>query len=59
MTKEKPEEKYCIIDFNINDFENVNNDGNFLQIIHDKIEALRLDTDYSELISKHEAENQI
>ena len=56
MSKEKPEEKYCIIDFNINDFESIKLGNNFLKIIEDKMLALKFDTDYSSFLSTHEAE---
>lgn len=59
LSVEKPEERFCIIDFNIKDFENIQNGSNFLQIIEDKILALQNDTSYSHLLSSHELEKQI
>lgn len=59
MSKENFKDKYCIIDFNINDFERINSGSNFLQIIEDKILSLKYDTDYSSFISCHEATEQL
>ena len=59
LAKENPIERYCIIDFNIKDFENIAQGGNFLQIITDKILALKNDTDYSNFLSEHEASQKI
>lgn len=59
MSKENPKEKYCIIDFNINDFESIKSGSNFLQIIEDKILALQNDTDYTTLLTKHEASDKL
>lgn len=56
MHKEKLEERYCVIDFNINDFKSILDGNNFLQIIDDKIKELRFDTDYSKLLSRHPAQ---
>lgn len=56
MSKENPNEKYCIIDFNIRDFESIKSGNNFLKIIEDKILALKIDTDYTTFLSTHEAE---
>lgn len=56
MSKENQNEKYCIIDFNISDFESIKLGNNFLKIIEDKIMALKVDTDYSAFLSSHEAE---
>lgn len=56
MHKEKLEERYCIIDFNISDFKSILNGNNFLQIIDDKIKELRFDTDYNGLLSRHPAQ---
>ena len=49
----------CIIDFNINDFENIKNGGNFLQIIEDKILSLKNDTNYAYFVSEHESAEKI
>lgn len=59
LSKEKRNERFCIIDFNINDFEKIANGGNFLQIIEDKILALKNDTDYFYLLSEHELTSKI
>lgn len=59
LSKEKAEERFCIIDFNIKDFEEIAKGNNFLQIIENKIMALKNDTDYSNLIQEHELESQI
>ncbi len=56
MSKENQNEKYCIIDFNISDFESIKSGNNFLKIIEDKIMALKIDTDYTTFLSNHEAE---
>ena len=56
MSKENQNEKYCIIDFNISDFESIKSGNNFLKIIEDKIMALKVDTDYTTFLSSHEAE---
>lgn len=56
MHKEKLEERYCVIDFNIDDFKSILNGNNFLQIIDDKIKELRFDTDYSKFLSRHPAQ---
>lgn len=56
MSKENQNEKYCIIDFNISDFESIKSGNNFLKIIEDKIMALKIDTDYTTFLSSHEAE---
>lgn len=56
MSKENQNEKYCIIDFNIDDFESIKSGNNFLQIIEDKILALKSDTDYTTFLISHEAE---
>lgn len=56
MSKENQNEKYCIIDFNISDFESIKSGNNFLKIIEDKIMALKVDTDYTTFLSGHEAE---
>lgn len=53
LSKERPEERYCIIDFNIKDFESIRDGNNFLQIVHDKIISLQNDTDYTKLLKPH------
>lgn len=56
LHKEKIDDRYCIIDFSISDFEAVLEGQNLLQIIKEKITSLQFDTDYSKYISKHPAE---
>lgn len=56
LHKEKDEDRYCIVDFCLADFESILAGNNFLQIINDRLVSLRLDTDYSTFISKHPAE---
>lgn len=56
LHKEKEEDRFCIIEFSKKDFEAVDKGGNFLQIIEDKLMALRLDTDFTNFLSKHPAE---
>lgn len=57
MSKEKEDEKTCIIDFSYNDFYSILEGNNFLQIIEDKLVSLKLDTSYANLISKHPAQD--
>lgn len=59
LSKEKLEEKYCVVDFNVDDFEAIYNGENFLDIVENKIKALQIDTDYSKLLTKHEAEGRL
>lgn len=58
LHKEKDEDRYCIIDFSKDDFIAVDKGENFLQIIEDKLRALRFDTSYTQYLSKHPAELQ-
>lgn len=58
LHKEKEEDRYCIIDFSKDDFIAVDDGENFLQIIENKLLALRFDTDYVRFLSKHPAELQ-
>ena len=58
LHKEKDEDRYCIIDFSRDDFIAVDNGENFLQIVENKLMALRFDTDYARYLSKHPAELQ-
>ena len=57
LHKEKLEDKYCIIDFSINEFEAILNGKNLLQIIDEQLKSLQFDTDYSRYLSKHPAED--
>ena len=59
MSKENNDEKYVIIDFNLNDFKSIINGVNFLEIVDGKIKEIMLDTDYSKLITTHPAEKQL
>ncbi|MBU3874321.1 restriction endonuclease [Faecalicatena sp. AGMB00832] len=56
LHKEKLEDKYCIIDFSIKDFESILNGKNMIQIIEEQLQSLQFDTDYSQYLSKHPAE---
>ncbi len=56
LNKEKLEERICIIDFSIKDFERISKGNNFIQIVIDKLNALQFDTDISRFINKHPAE---
>lgn len=59
LSKENADDRFCVIDFNIKDFEEIANGSNILQIIHDKILALKNDTDYYKYLSTHEASSKI
>ncbi len=59
LSKENKKERFCIIDFNINDFIAIKEGNNILQIIHDKIMSLQNDTDYSKFMKHHDKENTI
>lgn len=59
LSKENKAERFCIIDFNINDFIAIKEGNNILQIIHDKIMSLQNDTDYSKFMKHHDKENTI
>ena len=56
LSKEKLDERFCIIDFNINDFKKIKNGDNIIRIIEDKIFALQNDVDYANLITSHTSE---
>lgn len=56
LHREKHEDRYCLIDFNYNDFQSIASGSNFLQIVSDKMNSLRTDTDYSSCVSKHPGE---
>ncbi|AUZ25983.1 acetylglutamate semialdehyde dehydrogenase [Bacillus cabrialesii] len=54
MSKERIEDKICIIDFNIKDFEQIAEGHSILDIISSKIQALMLDVDdYKKFLTKH------
>ena len=59
LSKEKEEDRFCIIDFNINDFKEISKGGNLLTIISNKILALKNDTSYYDLLTPHEATVEI
>lgn len=57
LCKEKTESRFCILDFNIVDFELVKDGYPFFQLLHDKMLALEMDTSITKLISKHPGED--
>lgn len=59
LCREKEEDRYCIIDFNINDFNRIEKGENFLQILEEKMNTLQYDTDYIKYISDHENSQKI
>lgn len=59
LSKENSKERFCIIDFNINDFISIREGNNILQIISDKITALQNDTNYMRFITPHVASDKI
>lgn len=59
LHKERAEDRYCIIDFSKDDFIAIDKGGNFLQIIENKLMALRFDTDYTQYLSNHPAALQL
>lgn len=58
IAKDYNGEHDVIIDFNIKDFEAIENGGNFLDIVENKIASLKFDTDFSTYISSHPAEGK-
>lgn len=56
LHKEKIEDRYCIINFSVKEFEEILKGKNLLQIIDEQLCSLQLDTDYSKYISIHPAE---
>lgn len=58
IAKDHNGEHDAIIDFNINDFETIENGGNFLDIVENKLASLKFDTDFSTYISTHPAEGK-
>lgn len=56
LHKEKLEDRYCIINFSIKEFEAILDGKNLLQIIDEQLTSLQLDTDYSKYLSRHPAE---
>ena len=59
LSKEKAEERFCIIDFNIDDFISIKEGNNILQIISNKILSLQNDTNYAEFITPHMKSTEI
>ncbi|TQQ85328.1 hypothetical protein EXD82_02745 [Peptacetobacter hominis] len=56
LSKERIEDRYCIINFSIKEFESILNGKNILQIIDEQLKSLQFDTDYTRHLSKHPAE---
>lgn len=56
LSKENEADRFCIINFSINDFESILHGKNLLQIIDEKLNSLRFDTDYIRYLSIHPAE---
>jgi len=52
------DDKYIILDFNLKDFQKVNEGIPFLSLIYDKIISLRTDTNFESAIAPHPAEEQ-
>jgi len=59
MSKENLSDRYCLIDFNYNDFNKVKDGDNLLNIIDKKIKDLQFDTDYSKRLTEHPAANKL
>lgn len=59
MSKEKLNERICVIDFNINDFEKISEGETILGILDAKMEALQYDTEYIKFLKPHKAEKCI
>lgn len=56
LHKEKVEDRYCIINFSLKEFESILEGKNFLQIVEEQLISLQVDTDYSRYLAKHPAE---
>ena len=56
LHKEKREDRYCIINFSLKEFESILKGKNFLKIIEEQLVSLQFDTDYSRYLAKHPAE---
>jgi hypothetical protein len=54
--KEQWAEKMYVIDFNMSDFDEIENGISFMDILDYKIRALETDTDYNKLLTKHPAQ---
>lgn len=59
LHKENEAERFCIIDFNIEDFRSIIRGENLLQIIENRINALQLDTGYDRFLVKHDLEMNV
>lgn len=56
LHKENENDRFCIINFSIHEFESILHGENLLNIIDKQLKALRLDTTYIQYISSHPAE---
>lgn len=56
LHKENIEERFCVIDFSIDEFNSILMGKNLLQIVEEQIVSLQFDTDYTRHLSKHPAE---
>lgn len=56
LHKEREDERFCIINFSIDDFKSILKGNNLLNIIDKQLETLRIDTNYAMYLSKHPAE---
>ena len=56
LHKEDLDERYCIINFSIDEFRSILSGKNLLQIIEEELRSLQFDTDYTRYLSKHPAE---
>ena len=59
LSKERLTDRICIINFNIEDFENIANGESFLNILDSKIAALRTDTSFEKHITEHPGETKL
>lgn len=59
LSREDVEKRFVLVDFSIREFELITQDVTFLDILNSKIEALRLDTDFSRLLTAHPAAAKI
>jgi len=57
LHKENEDDRYCIVDFSISDFEAILNGDNLFNIIDAKINALLMDTSFEKFLSEHPAES--
>lgn len=56
LHKESLSERFCIIDFSIKEFKSILTGRNLLEIIEEQLRSLQFDTNYSQYLSKHPAE---